>query len=125
MLVFGSKYIPSQNFVEVATVEDIKRTTPNDIVLLKEFNTPFELAKYCQANRVSYAVKVSSIKDAIYASSLEASFAICSLDLAKNLQKIADNYLWDMKILAIIPNEDLLEEVALSGIDGAVLEAKS
>jgi len=39
------------------------------------------------------------------------------------LQKIADNYLWDMKILAIISSEDEIEEIALLEIDGAVVRA--
>ena len=102
MLVFNSKYIPSQKFVEVASVDDIKSTKPTDIVLLKEFMPPFDLAKYCQSNGVTYAVRADSINDAIYANALDATYAISNFDLAKELQKIADNYLWDMKILAII-----------------------
>ncbi len=123
MLIFNSKYIPSQKFVEVACVEDIKTTKPADILLLKEFKPPFDLAKYCQKNRLFYAVRADSINEAIYANALDATYAIFNFDLAKELQKIADNYLWDMKILAIITDENLLQEVALSGIDGAIIEA--
>ena len=125
MLIFKSKYIPSPDFVEVNSIEDIKKTKPSDILVLKEFKAPFDLAKYCKENKVAYAIEANSILDALYASALEASYAIAEINLAKQLQKIADNYLWDMKILAKIANEEELEEIALNGIDGAIIKAKS
>jgi len=120
MILFGSKYIDSPKFVKVSSVEDIDKTTPNDILIV-DFNPPFELAKYCKENSLAYAIEAKSVLDAIYASNLEASFAIANIELAQTLQKLADNYLWDMKILAKIQSEDEIEKVALLGIDGAIL----
>ena len=123
MLIYGAKDIETPNFFVVANEEDIKKSSPKDIVLLKSFNSPYELAKYCQANGIAYAVDVANIKEAIFASNLGANFIICSFELAKELQKIADNYLWDTKVLAKISSEDEIEEVALSGVDGAIIGA--
>jgi len=123
MLLFGLKDIESQNFVRVDTIEEIKATTPKDILLLSALKKPYSLAKYIQKNSLSYAVEVKSIKEALIASTLGASFVLADKTLAKTLQKIADNYLWDMKILAIISSEDEIEEIALLEIDGAVLRA--
>jgi len=120
MLIFGSQYINSPKLVKVSSVEDIDKTTPNDILLI-EFKAPFELAKYCKENNLAYAIEANSVLDAIYASNLEASFAIANIELAQTLQKLADNYLWDMKILAKIQNEEEIEKVALLGIDGAYI----
>ena len=125
MLIFGAKDLPTLNFFSVESVEDIKKSSPKDIVLLDSFNSPYELAKYCQANEVAYAVDIANIKEAVFASNLGASFIICSFELAKELQKVADNYLWDTKVLAKISSEDEIEEVALAGVDGAILEAES
>ena len=121
MLVFGFKDIKSPNFFTVSSVDDIKSSSAKDIVLLSSFSAPYELAKYCQDNDIAYAVMVSSIKEAIFASNLGASFLICSCDLAKELQKIADNYLWDCKILAKVSSEDEIEELAIAGVDGAII----
>ena len=120
MLIFGSKYIDSPKFVKVSTVEEINQTTPNDILLI-DFKAPFELAKYCKENSLTYAIEAKSALDAIYATNLNAAFAIANIELAQTLQKLADNYLWDMKILAKINNEEEIEKVALLGIDGAIL----
>jgi len=120
MLIFGSKYINSPKFVKVSSVEEISKTTPNDILLI-DFKPPFELAKYCKKNNLAYAIEAKSTLEAIYASNLNAAFAIANIELAQTLQKLADNYLWDMKILAKINSEEEIENVALLGIDGAIL----
>jgi len=122
MLIFGHKFIESAKFIQIVSKDDIKKTTPNDIVVLNGITEPFELAKYCQENSISYAIKVSSIKDAIFSNALGASYAICNFELAKELQKIATEYLWDMKILAVINSDKMLEKVALSSIDGIIYE---
>ncbi len=123
MVIFGSKYIESPKIVTVDNIEEISKTSPKDILLLSDFTPPYDLAKYCQKNRLAYCVEVNSINEAVYASSFGASFAIADFDLAKILQKIADNYLWDMKILAKITDEKEIEKVALAEIDGTILGA--
>jgi len=119
MLIFRSKYIESPNFVNVNSVEEINKTTTKDILLI-DFKPPFELAKYCKENSLTYAIEANSAIDAIYASNLESSFAIADIELAQILQKLADNYLWDMKILVKIKEKEI-EKVAMLGIDGAYL----
>ena len=123
MLIFGAKDIETPNLFNVTSVEDIKNSSPKDIVLLNSLSSPYSLAKYCQENELAYAVEIASIKEAIFASNLGASFIICNFELAKELQKIADNYLWDSKILAKISSEDEIESVAILGIDGAIVRA--
>ncbi len=123
MVVFGSKYIESPKIVTVGSIEEISKTSPKDILLLSDFKPPYELAKYCQKNSLAYCVEVCNVNEAVYASSFGAAFAIADFDLAKILQKIADNYLWDMKILAKITDEKEIEKVALAEIDGTILGA--
>jgi len=123
MVVFGSKYIDSPNIITVNSIEEIFKTSPKDILLLNNFAPPYELAKYCQKNHIAFCVEVCNINEAIYASSFGAVYAIANIDLAIVLQKIADNYLWDMKILAKITDEKEIEKIALAQIDGAIIRA--
>jgi hypothetical protein len=67
---------------------------------------------------------VNNITELVYASAFNASYCIVTQKLAKTAQKIAENYLFDTKILVHIENEDEIEEMALLGIDGVIfLEA--
>ena len=122
MLIFGNEYIESPHFITISTVEEIDATTPKDILYLQEFKAPYSLAKHCASNNLPYAIKVNSIKEALYANALSASYIIAEIALAKELQSIADNYLWDTKVLAIISNDDDLETIAKASIDGAIYQ---
>jgi len=120
MLIFGSNYIKNSTLRAINSIEDIDKTTPNDILLLKEFKKPFDLAKYCQKNNLIYAIEAKNLLDSIYASALDAGFVIADFELAKQIQTLANEYLWDMKVLAKIKNEKELEIVAKAFIDGAI-----
>ncbi len=120
MLIFGDRYIPSNNFIKIKSIEDIKKSSVQDILFLNDFSKPFELAKYCNENNLKYAIYANSIKDALYANALNCTFLISSLSLAKELQILANEYLWDMKVLSIIESENELETVAKAFIDGAI-----
>ena len=57
----------------------------------------------------------------MYASSLNARYIIVDKEMAKTAQNIAENYLFDAKILVKIESEDEIEEIAILGIDGVLL----
>jgi hypothetical protein len=121
MLIFGNPYIESPKFIEINTISQIDSTNPKDILLI-EFKEPFSLAKYCFENNLEYAIEANSIKDALLAINLGCSFIIANLELAKTLQKIANEYLWDSKILVKIKDDSTLEKVALNYIDGVIYQ---
>ena len=79
-------------------------------------------AKYCFENEISFAVVVNSIKEAVYSSNLNTKYIITNKELSKELQKIADNYMYDAKILAIIESSDEFEEIAKAQIDGVIFK---
>ena len=117
MKIIGDNLIPFEDFFKVLSIEDIKNTKPNSMIFF-DFNE--ELLKYSNSENLNFLVYVSSIKEAIYASNFNAKYIICKNKLAKKLQKIADNYMWDSKILTIIKSSDDLEKVAIEEIDGAI-----
>ncbi len=121
MLIFGNPYINSPKFIEINSINQIDSTTPKDILLV-EFKEPFSLAKHCFKNNLEYAIEANSIKDALIASNLGCNYIIANLELAKTLQNIANEYLWDSKILVKIKDDSALEEVALNYIDGVIYQ---
>ena len=119
MIIIGDKLIPFEDFSKINSIDEIKNTKPNSTVL---FTYCDEIAKYCFENEISFAVVVNSMKEAIYSNNLNAKYIITNKELAKELQKIADNYMYDSKILAIIESSDELEEIAKAQIDGIIFK---
>ena len=66
-------------------------------------------------------LSTKDINQLMYASSLNARYIIVRKEMAKTAQNIAENYLFDAKILVKIENEDEIQEIALLGIDGVLL----
>lgn len=125
MLIFGHKWIPSPVFTKVKVVEDIKNTPSNSIIILDMLSdSSHHLCTHCKENDVPFAIMISSLTDAILASNLGASYAICAdRNKALKLQKLANDYLFDMKMLFMISTFDEIEEFAELGIDGVIIDS--
>lgn len=119
MLIIGDDLIPYESFFSINSIDEIKNTKANSSLL---FFYDEELLKYCFENELQFYVVVKNIKEAIYSSSLNAKYIIASKELAKELQKIADNYMFDAKILAIIESNNEFEEIAKNEIDGVIFK---
>lgn len=119
MIIIGDKLVPFEDMFFINSIEDIKNTKANSTLL---FYFDEELLKYTSKNFLASAIIVKSIKEAIYSNSLNAKYIISKKDLTKNIQKIADNYMFDSKNLAIIRSNDEFEEVAKDEIDGVIYE---
>lgn len=119
MIIIGDKLIPFEELFKIDSIDDIKNTKANSTVL---FTYCDEIAKFCFENEISFAIVVDSIKEAVYSSNLNAKYIITNKELSKELQKIADNYMYDAKILAIIESSDEFEEIAKAQIDGVIFK---
>ncbi|WP_198306258.1 hypothetical protein [Arcobacter vandammei] len=119
MKIIGDKIVPFEEFFKVSNIEEIKNTKPNSLIFFK-FDE--ELLKYAFSQNLSFFVRISSVKEAIYGNSLGAKYLVCEKDLAKKIQKIAENYMFDSKVLAIIKSSDEFENIALYEIDGVIYE---
>lgn len=120
MIIIGHPWVESNRFFKVFSQEEIKGSEANDIVLLEPLVDSIELAKYCQRNDISYAVTVNTLDEAIFANALAANFIICEEDDASIIQPIAQEYLFDTKILVLAHDEKDIAKVARSGIDGII-----
>jgi hypothetical protein len=120
MLIFGHPWIESNRFVKVFSVEEIGRTQPGDVILLEPLNVSIELAKYCREHDLPFAVTVSTNREAIFANALDAAYIIAEHELAITIQKIADEYLFDTRILVLVESEKRIETMARFSIDGVI-----
>lgn len=120
MIIIGDKRFGSETLFYVQNIEDIAKTPSNCVVLLNKQD--IDLQYFCFKNKVEYAIVIQDFKEAIYANNLHAKYIISNKDIAEKLQKIAENYLFDAKILAIINNEDEINKLCEIGIDGIIYE---
>ena len=117
MLIFGHPKIPSLKLYSVSSIDEIKKTPPGSIVW---FDFDFDILNYCKKNEIASAVNIENIKEAVFANALHANFLLCRLPLAKDVQKVAENYLFDAKVIALI-DERLIENAIEAELDGVFL----
>lgn len=92
--------------------------TPAGSIVITTFNRD-DITRY-EAYAPVLGIIVYSLKEFIVAAKCGVAYAIAGYDLAKVLQKAADNYLYDTKVLAIIEEEDAIEQAALDELDGVI-----
>ncbi len=117
MILIGDKLVPFEEIFNISNIEDIKTTKANSTIA---FGYNEEIMKYSFENDLNSAIIVNSIKESIYANALNAKYIIASKNLAKDIQKIAENYMFDSKVLAVIESNEEIEEIASYEIDGVI-----
>ena len=120
MQIFGHKWIESKKFKKVFSQDAIKKTSTDDIVILEPLTDSIKLAQYCQKNNIPFAITISSTKEALFANALHASFVVCQMEDASMIQAIAQDYLFDTKVIALINDEKEIEKMAQLSIDGVI-----
>jgi len=117
MIIIGDKFIPYESFERVNSIDDIKNTSSNSIVV---FDFDKEILSYCLDNSVGSCVNISNITQAIICNTLESRYIIVPKNISKEIQNIATNYLFDSKILVEIKYEQEIETHAKNNIDGVI-----
>ncbi|MCF6173442.1 MAG: hypothetical protein L3J44_06650 [Campylobacteraceae bacterium] len=119
MEIFGHDFIQNSQFFFISKIEDIKKTSPNCVVF---FDFDKEIIAYCKSQGILFGVKVRSITELILASASNAKFLLVDKNFAKDAQKIANEYMFDAKILLLSKNEEDIEFCAKNGIDGIIFD---
>lgn len=117
MIIIGDELIKHETITKISSINEILNTSSLE-VLIFEYNE--DLMKYCFENNLNFGVIVSNLKDSIYANALKSKYIIANLDLAITIQKIAENYMFDSRVLVIIESNENIEAVALNHIDGVI-----
>lgn len=119
MIIIGDAIVPSEAIIKISTKEEIRETQSNSTLI---FNYEETLLTYCNENNLNFAIEVSSVKEAIYGNALNAKYIIATKSLAVKIQKVAENYMFDSKILSIINSNEDIEEIASLEIDGVIYQ---
>ena len=119
MLIIGYPSIPYTSFYQIKSIAQIAQTPSNGLLL---FDFDIELCTYANTQNLSFALHVKNIKELVLANALGAKYFIVDKSLAINAQKVADDYLFDGKIMLLSMDESDIEFVALNAIDGIIFE---
>ncbi len=120
MLFFGHRFLESEVFYHISDIDAVVKTAPGGTIYLEFAEENLDIIDYLRANEIAFVLHVENITELLYAHALGAKYVTVEKDLAKTAQKIAEEYLFDTKILAHIQNEEEIEELAFEGIDGVI-----
>lgn len=120
MLLFGHRFIESEIFYHITNIEDISNTPPSSTIALVFSEDNLDIIAHANANSISLTLWIEDIETLIFASALNAKYIIVTKELAKTAQNIAENYLFDAKILVSINEDSDISEMALLGVDGII-----
>jgi NAD(P)H-dependent flavin oxidoreductase YrpB (nitropropane dioxygenase family) len=120
MILIGHPWIKSPEFCRIFSQDDIKASRADQIVLLEPLVDSHKLAQYCQENSITYAVVVNTLDEALYANALGAAYMICYEDTALMVQPVAQEYLFDTRVLVLIHSEKEISKIARGGVDGVI-----
>lgn len=120
MLLFGHPYIPSHPFYHIDAIEAIRHTPANSIVALYFAPENLDIIEYLRQNGVRFALHVKTPSEAVIAENLGASYLIVLPKEAEEVQKVAEHYLFDAKVLGYIEEMEDLEDLIELRLDGAI-----
>lgn len=120
MLILGHPLLPSETLYHIDGIEAIDSTPPNTLLFFDYSDTNRDILAHCIDNSLPFALSVASVKEGLFAENLGARYIVVELPLAKSVQKVAETYLFDAKVLARIDDEAQIEAMAFEGIDGVV-----
>ena len=120
MIIIGHPWINSSSFCKVFSIEDIEQSKCDEVLLLGPLVDSHEYAKHCQENKITFAVVVNTLDDALFANAMGAKYLICEEDDALMIQPIAQEYLFDARLLVLIHSEKEISKIARGGVDGVI-----
>ena len=90
--------------------------------LLIEYNK--ELMEKLHRSEIEFAVFIKTIPQAVFANYYQAKYLLVEKKIANKIQQIANEYLFDSKVLVKACFEWEIETYAQQGIDGIILRRK-
>ena len=120
MIIIGHPWVKSNRFFKIFAMRGFEKSQADDIILLEPLVDSHDLAKHCQENDITFAVVANTLDDALFANAMGAKYIICEEDDALMIQPIANEYLFDTRILVHIQSEKEISKIARGHVDGVI-----
>ncbi len=120
MIIIGHPWIKSQRFCKVFSIEDITKSKVDEVMLLEPLVDSHKYAKHCKEHTISFAIVVNTLEDALFANALGANYIVCEEDDALMIQPIAQEYLFDTRIVVLVHSNKDISKLARAKIDGVI-----
>ena len=117
MIILNDSRFSDEIFFYTNSLEDISNSPNNSTIIFKYNEDNLKIYNFCKKNNISYGVEINSLKELIFISNLDAKYALCDIEIAPILQKFADNYLINTKII-VKSHISNIEHLAKNEIDG-------
>ncbi len=119
LIFLGKSDLNISNIIKIKDISQIKDTKPDDIV---QIDYDIKFMRYLSNNDIDFIVKIQNRKELLYSNAIKANYILVDKSIAKKCQDIADNYMFDSKIIVLICDDNQLENMADIGIDGVLFE---
>ncbi len=120
MLLFGHPYIDFEPFYHIDEIDEIEHTPANSTLFIHFRESNLDIIQHMRQNSLTFALEAATLSEVVYAHNLGAKYIIVKEALAKSAQNVAENYLFDAKILCRLTKEETLDEKISEGIDGVI-----
>ena len=120
MLFFGHRFFENESFYHITDIDAIVKTPPSSTLFVDFNENNLDIIKHLNENGISFVLSVADITELVYASALHAKYICLATELAKTAQSVAEDYMFDAKILVQIESEEEIEELVLLGVDGVL-----
>jgi hypothetical protein len=120
MILFGHPLLSSERFYHIESLEAIAKTPSNSIIALFFAPQNIDIIVHLDNNKIRFALYVTSTTEAVLAENMNANYLIVHPKVGQEIQKVADHYMFDAKVLGYIDQEDQLEKLIDMRLDGAI-----
>lgn len=120
MLLFGHPYIEFEPFYHIDEIDEIEHTPANSTLFIHFREANLDIIQHMRQNSLTFALEAADLSEVIYAHNLGAKYIVVKETLAKSAQNVAENYLFDAKVLCRLTKDDNLDAKIIEGIDGVI-----
>lgn len=119
MILINHPLFNDDKLYTVENIASIKKSPSNSVLIINDIQNQ-ELINYACKNQLDFALYASNLTEAIYANKFGAKYILINKKEVKAVQKLADTYLFDAKILVLINSENEIETLAQEEVDGCI-----
>jgi hypothetical protein len=120
MILFGHPLLPSEQFYHISSIDAVANTPSNSVIAVFFEEQNLDIIDHLHLNNIRFALYVTSTVEAILAENFRATYLIVNAKQGEEIQKVAEHYLFDAKVLGYCEEIEHLENLIDMRLDGAI-----